>query len=117
MNEHFGAYFPWCGAFGGNDRGYGGPITLGLDAQYFFIKVRHGLTSVLNRTQVHADRLLTLIETFEKLLFRHSGLDPESRNFLITLDTGFRRYDNDAKALALKRGLLVFYLSPIYYTS
>jgi hypothetical protein len=29
-----------------------------------------------------------------KLNFRHSGLDPESRKCLISLDTGFRRYDN-----------------------
>jgi hypothetical protein len=33
------------------------------------------------------------IRDLAKLLIRHSGLDPESRKCLMTLETGFRRYD------------------------
>jgi len=36
---------------------------------------------------------------------RHSGLDPESRKYLIILDSGFRRNDKIAGFIQLCKGL------------
>jgi len=51
--------------------------------------------------------LLFFEETFEKHLFRHSGLDPESRKCLITLDTGFRRYDRGTGLIGFFKDLYI----------
>jgi hypothetical protein len=51
--------------------------------------------------------LLFFEETFEKHLFRHSGLDPESRKCLITLDTGFRRYDRRTGLIGFFKALSI----------
>ena len=37
----------------------------------------------------------------------HSGLDPESIKYLITLDTGLRRYDEIAGFAGFCKGLLI----------
>jgi hypothetical protein len=39
---------------------------------------------------------------------RHSGLDPESREYLIILDSGFRRNDKIAGFMQFCKGLLLF---------
>jgi hypothetical protein len=45
-------------------------------------------------------------ESFAQSLFRHSGLDPESRNQSVALDTGLCQYDNGIGLIGLCKGLI-----------
>ena len=55
------------------------------------------------KTQAHYDK--RIIRSLKNALFCHSGLDPESMEWLKILDSGFRRNDKRDNFPALFNGL------------
>jgi hypothetical protein len=52
-------------------------------------------------------RMVGILRALHNSFFRHSGLDPESRKYLKTLDSGFRRNDEIVGFMLFCKGLIL----------